>query len=479
MSTTILSYNFDEQDIVDENYSQLYNHRRRDSTFSYVYETETAYFALRDHLGIVPIYYRQQGDNWVFSLKLVDILQPDDKLDSLGLRIYLTTGTSKIHPLVQGIHIVPPGTVIRIDKSTSVVKALYTYQWQTDQATACQPIQKTLDHAKQLFSQAIQRLIKNDRIGLFLSGGIDSALIGLSLRKYGITIDSYTSAPWGETSSEIAYAKTNATVIGVASHAIDMLQTDDYDSVMENVVQAYPSLMGSRASLSIVRLWEMMKHHKQVFFGQNLDTLTSSMTLQSNLFLSSYFPTVLRQQFGMLGDDGLLDHYIQHRSHGLLAKSHLADMPIARIPWSSYSRLELLTLFGMLFAHTPGDSDVITQIAINHDIQISNPYYDIDLIEFNMGIPLWQRLSLSRERPYIKITKRLHRMMASDILPANLVNRTKALTISFERDLLTNQLAQQFPLQFADVSLKNIDHRFAAEILKRWENYHNFDLTKS
>ena len=476
--TPLLSYNFDMAHLQDADYAQLYQSRRRDSTFACVYETPGAYIALRDHLGIVPVYYRQRDDEWAFSLTLSDLVRPDDDLDPVGLRMYLATGSTKVHPPIAGIKLVPPGCVIRIDKQTGQITVLYRYTWQPKSTPTAFRLKSLVEQLEFYFLQAIRRLIDHDRVGLFLSGGIDSALIGLTLREHSVEIDAYTSAPWGQGSSDVPFSRINAETIGVTSHHIDYLEPEDYQPTLEQVAAAYPSLHGTPTSLSISRLWPHMGHHEQVFFGQNLDTLTASVRLQSLLYVANWIPAPVRRAIGEQ-TGSLPDQYSHYRSQGLLGEDDLNQTVLADMPWQQYNNLQQITLLGMLFAYTPADSDVVTQIGFARDCRVSNPYYDVDFIEFNMGVPLAYRLGLSRRRPYLTLTKRLHRLLAQDVLPSELVERKKALTVSFRRGDITQTLAAQFPRHVAGLTLTDSTQRFSAEILRRWGTLHRLQAIQS
>ncbi len=128
----------------------------------------------------------------------------------------------------------------------------------------------------------IERCLKSDEVGLYLSGGIDSALTGVFLRELGVKVHAYTSGPWGETSSDVVYAKRNAEIIGVKHHEIDYLETSDYDSTISALPQLYGIPHGNSTGLGIVKLREntSVGIHKQIFFGQNCDSIMAASKAQ-------------------------------------------------------------------------------------------------------------------------------------------------------------------------------------------------------
>ena len=88
---------------------------------------------------------------------------------------------------------------------------------------------------------------------MYLSGGIDSAMIGIILKKLGVKVRAYTCGPWGESSSDLVYARQNAEVVGVDSHEIHCLQTDDYESAMSALPSAYGIPHGTATALGVMQ----------------------------------------------------------------------------------------------------------------------------------------------------------------------------------------------------------------------------------
>lgn len=66
----LLNYNFEPRDIRDLNFKALYEKRRRDSCFAFVFEDDEAFYAIRDHLGTVPLFFSFRDDRLTFSTVL-------------------------------------------------------------------------------------------------------------------------------------------------------------------------------------------------------------------------------------------------------------------------------------------------------------------------------------------------------------------------------------------------------------------------
>ncbi len=469
----LFNYNFKASDIDDNNFEQLYSKRRRDAGFVFAYERDSVTYALRDHLGIVPLYYRFFENTVRFSTNLVDLAAADDKLNQSGLLPYLAFGTPRLASLIQGIEIVPPGAVMQINPATREHRILYQYQVQPRSTSNLTGFSELTDEFEKLFSQAIQRLIKFDTVGLYMSGGIDSALIGIYLRRAGVKINAYTSAPWGETSSEIPYAKINAEVVQPAQHIINYLETDEYQNMIEAIPSLYGIPHGTTTALGVTSLWKHtnIADEQQIFFGQNSDTMMCVVPAQYLTYYVEYMPTFIRRKLNpALKYDTMIKNYLA------LGRNFTDDWDALCFPPLSprSTRVQQLSLAGLFIAHTPSDGEVLSQPAINRQIMIGDPYYDVDVVEFALGIPLRHRLALSREsKILLAFDKRLLQALAQRYLPEKVVKRKKAFTVSFERDPRTQQVADSLPYEWEGIPLNTIDLRFAGKVLSQWAKQQN------
>jgi len=113
----ILNYNFKIEDLDNNDFKNLYENKRRDSTFAFVYKDKKSnnIFAMRDHLGIVPLFYYKEGQNYKFQTNLENLNH--ENIDTLGLKNYISFQTTKIKPLMTNVKIVPPGSVLKINEN--------------------------------------------------------------------------------------------------------------------------------------------------------------------------------------------------------------------------------------------------------------------------------------------------------------------------------------------------------------------------
>ncbi len=465
----LYSYNFNAEEVLDENFAALFNQRRRDSTFAFAYKKQDDVYALRDHLGIAPLYYRFDQNSVRFSPNLTDLIETGDEFNEEGVLAYLKFGTPRLIPLIKGIEIVPPGSVLKLNPISQEKQVVFSYQFRPRHIPLLASLHQLVDELDPIFNQAIERLVEHDTVGLYLSGGIDSALIGIYLRKMGVNVNAYTSGAWGHSSSEIPFAKTNAQIAQVNRHTVDYLETDAYQQLMEDVPRLFGLPHGTSTALGVASLWKNtdISKEKQLFLGQNSDTMLCGVSAQYISYFLRFLPPMMRRKVHpRFRFSSLTANYLSF-ARGITDDPAQFHLPLMS---NKVSAIQKLILYGMFIVHTPSDSEVLTQPAINRNIKTSNPYYDLDLIEFVMGLPLRHRIAIMRSSKLgVSLDKRILKRLASRYLPASTVNRKKGFTVSFERDERTQRLTQTWPDKIMGSSVERVEERFAAQILMNWQ----------
>ena len=469
MSQLLYAHNISLEEFADQDYRVLYTTRRRDANFAAAVQVNDKIHAFRDHLGIAPLYFRYSDSGVTFSNQLSDLVQASDTLNVAGVHALVKLGTPRLLPLFDEIHIVPPATVLEIDPARCSSKAVYAYPLQPHSISWRRSWRDLVDEFQGLMTRAIEKTLQSDEVGLYLSGGIDSAMIGIILKELGVMVRAYTSGPWGESSSDIAYAKRNAKIIGVDSHEIHCLETDDYEAAMAALPEAYGIPHGTPAALGLIELRRLTSvgRHEQIFFGQNSDTVMAAMRGQYLSYLLNPLPKQLRRRLHpAFSHRSASEDYIQ------LSRNYGGDLGALAVPETPqrFTRLHKITATGMYIGHTPQDSEVFSQPSFAAGQSINSPYHNMDLVEFAMGLPLTRRLALDENRLPI-LEKHLIQKLALRYLPRDIVYRKKAFVVSFERDERTQALYSRLPSEICGIHLKQPHERFGAEMLLRWLEY--------
>lgn len=485
----ILNYNFNPEDIHDYDFEQLYSRRRRDSVFAYVYKNDDAIIALRDHLGIVPLYYRKINNKYHFSTNLSDLILADDEIDPIGMQYYLALGTPRIYPLIKGISIVGPGTVLKFDEASLNSSVIYRYKMKPKKISNFTGNSEIVNTIDSLMIQAIKRVIKFQEVGLYLSGGMDSSLIALYLLNMEVKVNAYTSASEGNDSPDAVFARKIADHLEINKHYIDTVDYKDIKDLIPLITKRYSSPHGTSVATGIASLWENtpIGEEKQIFFGQNSDTMSCAVGIQVRMCFRRFIPKFIRTRLGItyngktykLPDDDILNNYIYLRSRGIVHEYDLMNEIVDKTELTNY---QLMSVAGMYFGHVPHDGESLSQPAFNKNILISNPYYDIDLIEYNLGIPFRHRFSFifypRKKFPFIYLKpvfkKRAMKKLARKYFPKKMVHKKKGFSVALNNMKSFSLIT--LPDSIMGIRLDNIQSKLSAAVLRDWCIKNNLNI---
>ncbi|MFH1841345.1 MAG: asparagine synthase-related protein [Candidatus Nealsonbacteria bacterium] len=467
MDEILLNYNFNPLDIADEDFSSLFESRRRDSCFAFVYKKQSFFYAVRDHIGTVPLYFRFVENNVKFSTTLAPLIDKNCQLDLEGLRYLIAFGSSRIKPLFKEIRIIPPGSVVKIDCQSQKAEVIYRYKFKVKKLS-CKSFFECVNKLDELLLRAVKRTCKFDKVGLYLSGGIDSALTGIYLKKLGKKVNAYTSARWGKISSGLPFSKMSAEKIGVENHHIDFLETDKYEDAVSYIPDLYGSPHSSTTGIGVASLWRNSQIGKenQIYGSEGCDILAGSVPAQYISYFLDFLPVFVKKRLHKnIKYKSLLQNHLSFRSNGLIKECQdLKDYFDFRLP-----KTAKISLTEIYITQTPQGGEAIAGPAIRNNIIYSNPFYDADVIEFMLSIPLRFRLAFSmKKKTKIYFDKIIVRKLAKRYLSKDLIFRKKGFHIYLNRDDRTKKILAGVPKEILGIPLIDEELKFRARIFLDW-----------
>ncbi len=182
---------------------------------------------IRDRLGIKPLYYALTTDGIVFGSEIKALLASDlvpRKLDGAGIRAYLELG--HVPPpwtAIQGISPLAPGHTGVWQEGKWRTKSYWRLPVSTNGFSHESP-EKIVDDLREiLIDSSRSQLMSDVPIALFLSGGVDSAVIGALMRRAGA--DRLTALTIGfeeEAFDESESSRRTAELLGISHRIIRM-----------------------------------------------------------------------------------------------------------------------------------------------------------------------------------------------------------------------------------------------------------------
>ncbi len=143
-------------------------------------------FLARDHLGLKPLYYYFDGNNFIFASEIKSILCHGIKkeLNLRALNFYLSLKYVPFHlTLFNSINKLPPSSILKFNLNTKQ----FTIQkyWDLSFNISKGNINDFARKLRDLIEESIKiRLISDVPLGAFLSGGIDSSIVVGIMAKY-------------------------------------------------------------------------------------------------------------------------------------------------------------------------------------------------------------------------------------------------------------------------------------------------------
>ena len=417
--------------------------------------TENSLFLCRDRVGIKPIYYSIHNKNFIFGSELKTLegsnlipFEPDYESYVSYLRHlcvpYSNTGNRNIKKL-------EPGTWIKVNDNLELQKFKYwdpfTIEVNND-LTKEEAVLKT----DKLIQESIEyRNVSDVEVGLFLSGGLDSSLIGSIMKNQlgskikGFNIDYEEKFDGYAGESEEATFAANHIGLDLVKDKIKYL---DYKQILNNYTFFQDDLIGDEVGIPLFFLGRSTKSKsiKVVQVGEGADELfygyehwlrllnlsryirpilSSSRTLNNftnhrlNLFSNIIFN---RTPFagGALGFNlAEINSLITQNVFSDFKNVHKVDNK-----WQEYNKQDHPSLSKWM---TKIDLEIrlpelllmrMDKLVMQSSIEARVPFLDHKLIEFVLSIPDKYIVSSSSTKPLLKNIAKRH-------IPESIYNRKK------------------------------------------------------
>lgn len=417
--------------------------------------TENSLFLCRDRVGIKPIYYSIHNKNFIFGSELKTLessnlipFEPDYESYVSYLRHlcvpYANTGNRNIKKL-------EPGTWIKVSDNLEIEKFKYwdpfTIEVNND-LTKEEAILKT----DKLIQESIEyRNVSDVEVGLFLSGGLDSSLIGSIMKNQlgskikGFNIDYEEKFDGYVGESEEATFAANHIGLDLVKDKIKYL---DYKQILNNYTFFQDDLIGDEVGIPLFFLGRSTKSKsiKVVQVGEGADELFYGYEHWLRLLnLSRYIRPIL-------GSSRTLNNFTNHRLNllsniifnrtpfaggalgfnlaeinSLITQDVYVDFKnVHKVDnkWQAYNKQDHPSLSKWM---TKIDLEIrlpelllmrMDKLVMQSSIEARVPFLDHKLIEFVLSIPDKFIVSSSSTKPLLKNIAKRH-------IPESIYNRKK------------------------------------------------------
>lgn len=252
-----------------------------------VYDTEKKQlFVARDRMGIKPLLYYFDGDEFIFASEMKAILKftIDKKIDQVSLFNYLQFNyIPSNHTILARVRRLKPGHFIRIDQLDALIpiKEQAYYQIPYNQKETIQTNAFNYDKSKEmlrnLLDDAVQkRLVADVPVGTFLSGGVDSSIISTLAKRHKPDLNTfsigYADEPFFDESD---YANTVAKKIGSKHHVFKLTNKELYEH-LNDILDYIDEPFADSSAIAVYLLSKYTKQHVTVALsGDGADEMFS------------------------------------------------------------------------------------------------------------------------------------------------------------------------------------------------------------
>ena len=430
-------------------------------------------YLIRDRFGVKPLYYFLDNDLLLFGSELKPLyVHPRYKkeLNTKSVWYFFQYGNiPSPHSIFNQTYKVEPGTIVTIDCNTLQLEK-NTF-WSPEQAFQKVPLSISFEEAKRhtqelLFDSINLRMVADVPVGLFLSGGYDSATTAACLTKTHKNLKTFTVAVPEAGLNEGPKAKQIADFLGSthteitcdlheALQVIPLLPTI-YDEPFADS-SAIPTYLVAKHAVNSVKVALSADGGDELFAGYNRHLYYSRIP-NAVRYLPNWVGSSVANSIGAIGLTGLKAQRVQKFAR-LLSDFSVESYMHAMTTSMSNDQLNKLFNQGIIPENLPffqGRSPLATMLlndSVNYlpnDILLKvdratmavglegrEPFLDHELYEFLAQVP-------DHFKCDGKDTKILLKHIAHDLLPPDLMQGPKkgfAIPISaWMRDYLKSEL---------------------------------------
>lgn len=409
----------------------------------------------RDPFGIKPVYYHVGAGGICFSsevraLKAISGFQPG--LDQNALHSFLALRfTPSPQTLFDGVHRLPPGSALDYDCVNGSIKKWRYIEPATGWFTGTQS--EAIDAYRDVLSRAVKRqLLADVPLGVFLSGGVDSALVAALARDSGTDLTGFTVG-FGDSydECEIAPAAHTAQVLDMPHEHVLVDQQSCWDAIAPAIAHVEEPL----GTTSILPMWHLSalagSRVKAVLTGQGSDEPWGGYRRYQGALLAQWLPktsiwrAAWRLLEPLLGNKEALERALRSFAQKdeadrfmevyalfttatrekLANGAATSDLSAPLRDWLNWAdparkRSSVERMMQVDSRMNLADDLLLygDKISMAHSLEARVPILDLEVVDFIDSLPRTYRMGFRQ-------TKIVHKLMAERYLPAEIVNRPK------------------------------------------------------
>ncbi|TAE17957.1 MAG: asparagine synthase (glutamine-hydrolyzing) [Bacteroidetes bacterium] len=239
---------------------------------------EQALYVVRDRIGVKPLYYYWDGQNFAFASELkalVDLPNFHKELNETAVSSFLHLGyVPAPHTIYKNIYKLATGSWLKVGKDGihegkfwNINEKIYDNDTQEKLALLNRLPEAKAQLKKLLHSSVNYRLISDVPVGVFLSGGIDSSLVAAIASQEATTKMQTFSIGFQENKfNEAPYAKAVANALGTKHHEL-IISVEEAKKIIPTLIDIYDEPYADSSAIPTLLLSRFTRQNVTVALG--------------------------------------------------------------------------------------------------------------------------------------------------------------------------------------------------------------------
>jgi len=414
-----------------------------------------------DRYGLRPLYYTELASKLIFSSEVKPITSFPGFNKEINLRAIpdLLAFGSMLgeNTLFENVYLMPSGSIMVYEQGKLTISKYWDFEYNEDY-----PKRDLSDYCEELhylFHQAIKRQSKgNHKIGVPLSGGLDSRVVGAYLHKEGVLFSAHTYGV--KRCYDFRFARRVARALKAAHYFYETNgeYIPDYHSVSLRLTNGMLDICDTQ---QIILPTEIYNDCDVLHIGFMADVIFGGSYIREyilNLSHEKELPNLVYDSFSFFIQDRIQKNILRNSINRKVKNSSLE-----KISWRlSQTNAKLsVNKADYVYLHERAKRFTINAnlILLNQRLEYRTPTYDNDLMDFALKLPPEMRIN---SLLYTELIKRYFPKLAripwqKDGFP---------LTASYARKRIQNSIRYR------------IAHAFNEKLAKYlpYEHWHNLEL---
>lgn len=241
---------------------------------------EQVLYLFRDRIGIKPLYYYWDGENFAFSSEMKSLLQVDyissrRQLNNTAINEFLHLGyIPEPNSIFTNIRKFPSGQTGIVSENGFRMESFWDIEG-TIRRNVITDLSEAKTKLNDLITSSVERRLVSDvPFGTFLSGGIDSSLVtAIASKKYKGKLKTFSIGFSDSKHDESKYARKVAKYLGTDHHEYTVTEKDARDIILD-MLDFYDEPYADSSAIPTMMLSKLAKEHvSMVLSGDGGDEL--------------------------------------------------------------------------------------------------------------------------------------------------------------------------------------------------------------